>query len=209
MRIIKPVVLCAALAVTVGQARADVTFTFIESGGNVLMQSSGTLNTANLVPAVVGGWGGTGFEINASPDPNIMGDTSMGGIDVAFGFNVGTNTSAWVSSMFINDNFSWSTGGTTQFTTYNFNDSTRTPGIGIGAEDLIAGLWTPDVSWTQGGTLASIGLIPGTYTITDVVTNEAITIQVGALSAPEPTSLALFGIGVCLAGVARRRRSEK
>ena len=45
------------VAATMAQAQASITFTFTQSGGNVLMQSSGVLNTANLLTGA-GGWMG-------------------------------------------------------------------------------------------------------------------------------------------------------
>lgn len=191
------------------EARADITFTFTESGGTVTMQTSGTLNTANLVSGALGGWGGVGVENNNSPESDIMGDTTMGGVNVAFGFSATTDVSPWIGSMFTSSNFGWSTVGTTQFTTYHFPSGVRTPGIGIATEDMVGALWTPDVSWSQVGTLAGFGLTPGTYAITDAVTGESITIQIG-VAVPEPTSLAL-GAGAVITGlgVTYWRRKQK
>lgn len=52
----------AILAATTGQA--SVIFSFTESAGVVSMQSSGILNTANLVSVPSSGWGGVGVETN-------------------------------------------------------------------------------------------------------------------------------------------------
>jgi hypothetical protein len=173
------------------QTQAGIIFSFTESGGNVEMNTSGVLNTANLVSFSHSGWGGTGVETNAAPDSDIMGDTSMGGLDTGFAFNAGTDLSAWVGGMFTNNVFSWISSGTTQFVTYISNPG-RTPGIGISSSDLIGDLWTPDVSWTTSGTFASLGLTVGDYTIIDILTGESISIQIREVS--EPVSLAFFGI---------------
>jgi hypothetical protein len=63
---------------------------------------------------------------------------------------------------------------------------------------------TPDQVWTYaaGTTFASLGLNLSTYAVSDIVTGETITIQVGAV--PEPAALLLLGAGV--ATVAARRR---
>lgn len=186
------------MAASFGQAQASIIFAFTESGGNVLMQSNGVLNIANLVSVTASGCGGTGVETNDSPDPDIMGDTSMGSLDAAFTFSAGTDTSAWVGDMFTNYNFGWASVGTTQFSTYYREDGVRTPGVALKAADMVGSLWTPDVYWTKAGTLASLGLTQGVYTITDAQTAESISIQIGdRVSVPEPASIAMLGMG-CL-----------
>ena len=196
------------LGSAIGQAHAGIIFSFSQSGGNVVMQSSGVLNTASLVSVSPAGWGGVGVETNNPAESDIMGDTSMGGVDLAFGFQAGTDLSPWVGNMFTNSNFGWSSSGTTQFTTYYRSNSGRTPGIGISSGDLVGAVWTPDVSWTKIGTFATLGLTAGTYTITDAVTNEFISIQIGAANrVPEPASIALMGLGLAGLAFARKRKS--
>ena len=193
------------------EARAGIAFRFSESGGNVLMQSSGVIDTSKLVSAPVSAWFMAGIEANTPPNSDIMGDTSMGQVDTAFGFHSGTVLTPWLGTMFTSTNFDWQLSGTTQFTTYfrDANNGNRlTPGFGIGANDLVGSLWTPDVAWSKAGTFASLGLTPGTYTITDIETSEFISIQIGDQDrvVPEPASLALFVIGACAAGHGPLRR---
>lgn len=199
----------AVFGIAVPQAEASIVFSFSESGGNVLMQSSGVLDTSKLVsisPSGYSGWGDRGIETNSPPESDIMGDTTMGSLDTWFAFNVGTDLSPWIGNMFTVDHFGWATAGTTQFATY-YRNPNRTPGLGISAADLVGNLWTPDVSWSTPGTFASLGMTVGDYTITDSRTNESISIQIR--SVPEPGTIALLGLGLAGLGASRRRRKTQ
>lgn len=158
------------------------------------MTSSGTLDTTKLVAVILpDGWGGTGTENNNGVgDIDIMGGTSFGGINIQFGFNAGTDASAIMApgGPFAFSNFSGpSITGSKSFTTYSgFSGGVRQPGVGIVASDIIAGQWTPNQNWTYaaGASFASQGLNPGTYAVSDSVTGETITIQVGATGSNTP-----------------------
>lgn len=174
-------------------AKASIAFTFKEVGSFVEMKSSGALDVSKLVSVSPGFWGGAGVETNNPPESDIMGDTTTGELDAGFAFNPGTDLSGWVGDMFTNSNFSWSLSGTTQFATYIFSGPFRTPGITIDSDDLLGGLWTPDVTWQKFGNLASLGLTPGIYPVVDAVTNESITIKIlKTESVPGP--LAILGV---------------
>ena len=195
-------------------AYADIIFTFEEVGGNVTMTSSGVLDTSNLILVPTAFWGGTGTEENGVYD--IMGSTDIfGQVDVTFGFSDGTDYSAWASA---NGPWSattgffgvWDVSGSTSFNTYSRGDdgSDFLPGISMVAADIVNDLWTPDNNWLiSGQSFASLNMFEGTYAVSDALTGETITIQIGAVAVPEPGIHALFGIGLLgMAAVGRRRK---
>jgi hypothetical protein len=75
------------------------------------------------------------------------------------------------------------------------------------ASQLNGSVWTPDQNWiATGQTLASIGLNPGTYTVTDAVSGESITYQIGQ---PVPEPLTMLGAGAAVAfGAAFKRQKN-
>jgi hypothetical protein len=190
-----------------GGANAGVTFTFEEVGGNVVMTSSGSIDTLGLVSAPLMGWGSVG--IYNSGAMTVMGATTgeTSELDLAFAFNSGTDFSAWMPGPALNSSFYifTVTAGSKQFATYS-GGAPHLPGLGIVSNDLVGSVWTPDQTWTANGTtFASIGLNPGTYTVSDAVSGESITYQIGPV--PEPTSALLVGLGGMLL-MSRSRRRE-
>lgn len=189
-----------------GAASAQLVFNFEEVGGDVIMTPSGSIDTALLQPADSSGWGGRGIEANVAPESDIMGDTTSGSTDSGFGFSGGTDFSAWETDTapWVSSYFSWSGGVTTPFSTYVFNDD-RDPGLQVRSSDLVSGVFTPSGSWTAiSETFASIGLVPGTYTVTDATTGASITYLIGesVVVAPVPVpALSLWAFILLIASL--------
>lgn len=205
-----PIGTLALVGSSLGVANGALVFTFQEVGGDVVMTSSGSIDTANLVANALEGWGGTGVEENGNTD--IIGGTEVGtGLDTSFAFSAGTDFTSWQtgnpwdSSFFAFDTIT----GSHDFTTYVRNTlNQQVPGLGISAVDLVGSVWTPDQEWIAlGESFVSMGLNEGTYTVTDAVSSESITFQIGDGGVvPEPSSSLLAGLAGLTLLLRRRRK---
>lgn len=187
-----------------GAASAQLIFHFQEVGGDVTMTPIGSIDTALLQPATAQSWGGVGIEANATPESDIMGDTTADDTDTGFGFSSGTDFSAWETDTapWTSDYFGWATTVTTPFSTY-VTDPDRDPGLQVRASDLNAGHFEVNGSWIAASeTFASLSLVPGTYTVSDASTGAFITIQIGGVIAQPATpvpALSLWALILLLA----------
>ncbi len=194
-------------------ANAGIVFTFTESGANVVMNSSGTIDTAGLVlQQTVSSWGGAGVEENGKHD--IMGGTTVGSVNMSFGFHTGTDFAEWVSADGPWSASSFSTtvdSGSKAFATYVWGIGGQLPGLGIAREDLDGTFWSPDQNWTfHNASFASLQMHAGSYTVTDEQTGEFITFQIGGSNqVPEPDAAALVGLALVGAYAARRAKAKK
>lgn len=207
----------ATAVVIAGASLAQAaTFTFYETVDGVRMSSSGEIDLNGLVLSTeVNGWGGSGVERNTSPETDIMGDTTLGGfIDRTYLFNDGTDASAWVGDdgPFDSNFFGFNAiSGGKVFTTYGRANGLRVPGIGVDADDIVNGIWAPDVEWlAAGATFASTGLVEGNFTVTDARSGESISIIVGerVATVPLPATLPLLLSVLGGMGVLRSRRKS-
>jgi hypothetical protein len=206
----------------VSGASANVIFTFTEVGDDVVMTSSGSLDTSKLVSAnwysgapngswASGGWVGTGVQSD-DDGYDIMGSGNFvdnrNGPQKRFRFSTGTDISAIANpgGPFSDASFDWVVTGTKSFVTYGgYASSVFQAGIQVVATDIdVNGFWTPDQTWENtGGSFASLGLNVGSYSVSDKVTGETITIQVASVPDGGLTALLLGLSSLALAGVRR------
>lgn len=193
-----------------GTASAQVVFTFSEIGGDVVMTSSGSIDTADLVAGSLDTWGSFGIQNVAGPTVDVMGDTQVGSTDTGFEFSVGTDFSAWTTQpgAWDSDYFSWTSSTvTTPFSTYSQDGGPTIPGLNVRAADLSGSVFIPLGGWVATSeTFASLGLNPGTYTVTDGNTGASITYQIGGAAPPPaaPTAVPavpLLGLGFLAAAL--------
>ena len=137
-------------------------------------------------------------------------------------FNIGTAADVWVSTNAVSASidFTISGGGPTAIGGFFFvTGFAGAPISGTISASINGGLFTQSVTtgsatnffgWvsTDGTQISSLSVVPSTSFAT---ANDLILGQANVSAVPEPTSLALFGIGAVVAGVgaARRQRRDK
>ncbi|NRA30681.1 MAG: hypothetical protein HRU11_10520 [Parvularculaceae bacterium] len=196
-------------------ANAGLLFKFTEEGGDVVMRASGSIDTSGLASVTTCGWGGVGIETNDDDETDIMGnDLTSGFIDTCFVVNPGTDQSAWLNpggpfSADTDDFFSdWSVSGDDKpFATYAFDSGfLRRAGLAVDSTDIEGGIWSISQTWVEDSTdFIALGLIAGTYTVTDAVSGEFLTIMVGD-PVPIPAAAPLMLAGMAAFGLRKKRR---
>ena len=137
-------------------------------------------------------------------------------------FNIGTAADVWVSTNAVSASidFTISGGGPTAIGGFFFvTGFAGAPISGTISASINGGLFTQSVTtgsatnffgWvsTDGTQISSLSVVPSTSFAT---ANDLILGQANVSAVPEPTSLAVFGIGAVVAGVgaARRQRRDK
>ena len=95
------------------------------------------------------------------------------------------------------------------FTTYVWENNRQVPGLGVEMSDIVNGLWSPDQVWTFANkSFASLNMFRGTYTVSDAVTGESITFQIGESRNEVPVSSTLLLAAFGLAGLGLTRRKK-
>jgi len=202
--------------ITAPQASAGLLFHFTEEGDDVKMTASGSIDTDELVASTNCGvdcqWWQTG--LYADGTLHLLGRDHHPSTQVAFGFNTGTDLSPWdgASGPFTVTNLGdWIITDDDGKTFANFTVNASLgfeSGLAVDPSHLADGIWETSQSWlAEDHTFETLGLLEGIYTITDAVSGEFMTIQVG-VSVPEPATLGLLSIGLMgLAGIRRRRQA--
>ena len=140
---------------------------------------------------------------------------ARGGPQKRFRFSAGTDISAIANIGGLGGPFSDPSGfvdfsvtsGTKSFVTYAGYDWSGVfqAGIQVFGGDMVGASWTPDQTWINtGGSFASLGLNVGSYSVSDAVTGETITIKVAGV--PDGgTTLVLLGGALTGLGALRRK----
>jgi hypothetical protein len=191
----------AALALGAGlavPAQAAYVVTLQEVGSNVVATGSGSIDLAGLT--------------GVNPGGGFFADTGINGREIATGpvnvfepvdlFSGFTGPSAFGSASGV---FPSPSSGTGDPVAIN-GASPQT--LVLPAGYLSGGPLSSTSTW-DAATFASLGVTPGTYEWTwgTGVHTDSFTLQIGPVAAaPEPASLALFGVGLAGLGMVVRRR---
>jgi len=186
----------AVLVLAGGMANAGVLISVTQSGGDVDVTASGSLDltgatfdhqqpyTTGIIP------GGSNWYVALGSTPG-MDWYQLTGVDLPYG----TDPSYYTSSSTSGDAISiWGYSGGTPLVGVSTGYQS---GEAISADMVISG-----------ETIAGMSLMPGTYTFT--IPNDTIVLQIaGGNNVPEPSSLAMMLNGMLAVGFAGYRRMKK
>lgn len=198
--------LLLAVVFSVGRADAGVIFTFVETGGNVQMTGSGSLNAASFTAIGAQDFGlATGLYSPSSGSDYMAVQTAGLFYNRRIGFVSSNWNNLWNVVVAPNN----TTGN--KFATADFSGGSPIPGLTVGSSefDLITNTWSASgIVWTfNSTTFAALGISTGDYTVGSGA--DTITMRFGSFAAvPEPSSFALIG-AIGAFGVWKRRRSQK
>jgi hypothetical protein len=185
----------AFVVLAVGMANATVLINITDSGGNVNVTVTGSLDltgatfdheqpySTGIIP------GGSNWYIALGTTPG-MDWYQLTSVDLPFG----TDTTFFTSSTTSGDAFSiW-------------GESGGTPVVGL-TTGYVSGTPISADMVLLGESIAGMTLIPGTYTFT--IPNDTIILEIGGTSVPEPSTWVMMLNGLAALGFAGYRRSKK
>jgi len=195
-RYLRAIAAIAVVVLAAGVANASVIFDITQSGGNVNVTATGSLNLTGATFDHGQGYltgiipGGSNWYIALGTTPG-MDWYRLTSVSLPFG----TSTSFDLSSSTSGDAFSiWGNGG-------------GTPLVGV-ATGYTSGSPISGSMVLSGVTIAGLTLIPGTYTFT--IPNDTIILEIGGSSSvPEPSTWLMLLPGFAALGLAGYRRSRK
>ena len=196
-----PLVFATMLLIS-SSASADLVFNFVESGGQVTFNYSGSLDTNGMTSGNVTFHAGTFIFGQNVLGHDLIGVNGSNTNDLGFTWN-GTAADFYNGTDF---NFGYyAYAGSTPF--MNRGDySGNQNGISLSSADVSSGIWTGSgAGFSFYATFAAAGLIPGTHISTDNASGESIIFNVGS-SVPEPSSCVLVGSLMLGSLFCRRRR---
>jgi hypothetical protein len=153
-----------------------LTFTLVESGSNVVGTVSGTLNTVALT---MGNNSSNTAMLCASVGAIIVGPDQYQRGWTGFA----STTSSFGTSSFLPANTA--TGDTVGLSFAN-------KALYVSPSYVSGSVLSGNATW-NGNTFASLGITPGTYTMTYNGGADSVVLQVGAI--PEPATIAILGLG--------------
>ena len=194
-RLVRRLGAIAAIAVMVlaaGLANASVLIDITQSGGNVDVTATGSLDLTGATfdhpqaysTGIIPGGSNWYIALGATPGMDWYQLTSVS-------LPYGTSGNYFTSGITSGDAFSiWGYTGST-------------PLVGLPTGYTSGSPISADMT-LSGETIAGMTLIPGTYTFT--IPNDTIILDIGGSSVPEPGTLVMFGSGIIgLAGILRRK----